>query len=140
MRKANFVMDGLESGIYNFAFSKDGYGSGILYNVEVKKNKITRASANRLILATDQGTQVLVKGSVFNQDGVSYTASRSRLKESSRRRLDEKSRFRLHQPSGRIYFSFSARRGEISRHRFGERHLGKQGSQRQRTRRFTGWR
>lgn len=68
--KGEFVMDGLESGTYNFAFSKDGYGSGILYNIEVKKNKITELP-NRLILATDQGTQVLVKGSVFNQDGVS---------------------------------------------------------------------
>jgi len=65
-----FVMDGLESGLYNFAFSKDGYGSGVLYNVEVKKNKIVNLP-NRLILTTDQGTQVLVKGSVFNQDGVS---------------------------------------------------------------------
>jgi hypothetical protein len=68
--KGEFVLDGLESGLYNLAFSKDGYSSGILYNVEVKTNKITNLP-DRLILTTDQGTQVLVKGSVFNQDGVS---------------------------------------------------------------------
>jgi hypothetical protein len=68
--KGEFVMDGLEDGLYNLAFSKDGYSSGVLYNIEVKKNKITNLP-DRLILTTDQGTQVLVKGSVFNQDGVS---------------------------------------------------------------------
>lgn len=68
--KGEFVIDGLEEGLYNLAFSKDRYSSGVLYNVEVKKNKITNLP-DRLILTTDQGTQVLVKGSVFNQNGVS---------------------------------------------------------------------
>lgn len=68
--KGEFVMDGLESGLYNFVFTKNGYGAGTLYNIEVKKNKITELP-NRLILTTDQGTQVIVKGSVFNQNGVS---------------------------------------------------------------------
>jgi hypothetical protein len=68
--KGEFVLDNLENGLYNFAFSKDGYSSGVLYNIEVKKNKIT-SLPDRLILTTDQGTQVIVRGSVFNQDGVS---------------------------------------------------------------------
>jgi hypothetical protein len=68
--KGEFVLEGLENGLYNFAFSKDGYSSGVLYNIEVKKNKITNLP-DRLILTTDQGTQVIVRGSVFNQDGVS---------------------------------------------------------------------
>ncbi|MDQ3801315.1 MAG: carboxypeptidase-like regulatory domain-containing protein [Acidobacteriota bacterium] len=68
--KGEFVLDGLESGLYNLVFTKNGYGSGTLYNVEVKKNKITELP-DRLILTVDQGTQVIVRGSVFNQDGVS---------------------------------------------------------------------
>ena len=68
--KGEFVLDGLESGLYNLVFTKNGYGTGTLYNIEVKKNKITNLP-DRLILTTDQGTQVIVKGSVFNQDGVS---------------------------------------------------------------------
>ncbi|HEX8248816.1 MAG TPA: carboxypeptidase-like regulatory domain-containing protein [Pyrinomonadaceae bacterium] len=68
--KGEFVLDGLESGLYNFVFTKNGYGAGTLYNIEVKKNKITELP-DRLILTTDQGTQVIVRGSVFNQDGVS---------------------------------------------------------------------
>lgn len=68
--KGEFVLDGLESGSYNLVFTKNGYGAGTLYNIEVKKNKITDLP-DRLILTTDQGTQVIVRGSVFNQDGVS---------------------------------------------------------------------
>ncbi|HLM00372.1 MAG TPA: carboxypeptidase-like regulatory domain-containing protein [Pyrinomonadaceae bacterium] len=68
--KGEFVLDGLESGSYNFVFTKTGYGAGTLYNVEVKKNKISELP-DRLILTIDQGTQVIVRGSVFNQDGVS---------------------------------------------------------------------
>jgi hypothetical protein len=68
--KGEFVLDGLESGFYNLVFTKNGYGAGTLYNIEVKKNKITELP-DRLILTTDQGTQVIVKGSVFNQNGVS---------------------------------------------------------------------
>src|SRR5215212_9733505 len=68
--KGEFVLDGLESGLYNLVFTKNGYGAGTLYNIEVKKNKTTNLP-DRLILTIDQGTQVIVKGSVFNQDGVS---------------------------------------------------------------------
>jgi uncharacterized surface anchored protein len=68
--KGEFVLDGLESGFYNFVFTKNGYGAGTLYNIEVKKGKITDLP-DRLILTIDQGTQVIVKGSVFDQNGVS---------------------------------------------------------------------
>lgn len=63
-----FVLDGLKPGIYNIVFDKSGFASGIKYNVEIKKNK-TNDMGERLILVVDQGTQVIVKGSVFNQDG-----------------------------------------------------------------------
>jgi hypothetical protein len=80
--KGEFVLDGLESGLYNLAFSKDGYSSGILYNVEVRKNKITNLP-DRLILSTDQGTQVIVKGSVFNQNGVSLYGAKVEIERVS---------------------------------------------------------
>ena len=63
-----FVLEGLKPGIYNIVFDKNGYASGVKYNVEIKKNK-TNDLGDRLILVVDQGTQVIVKGSVFNQDG-----------------------------------------------------------------------
>lgn len=63
-----FVLDGLTEGEYNFLFSKNGYTSGVRYNVEVKKNKI-RDLGDRLILTVDQGTQVIIRGIVFDAGG-----------------------------------------------------------------------
>lgn len=66
--KGNFVLENLKPGTYNLVFSKSGYSSGVLYNVEVVKNKIGNLG-ERLVLTIDQGTQVIIKGSVFALDG-----------------------------------------------------------------------
>ncbi len=66
--KGNFVLEGLKAGNYNLVFSKSGYSSGVLYNVEVKKKKIGDLG-ERLVLTVDQGTQVIIKGSIFAPDG-----------------------------------------------------------------------
>ncbi|MEO6050289.1 MAG: carboxypeptidase-like regulatory domain-containing protein [Pyrinomonadaceae bacterium] len=72
--KGEFVLSGLESGIYNIVFDAKGYSSGIKYNVEVEQNK-TVDLGSRLILQIDRGTQVIVQGSVFFKDGTSVTAA-----------------------------------------------------------------
>ncbi|HXG83540.1 MAG TPA: carboxypeptidase-like regulatory domain-containing protein [Pyrinomonadaceae bacterium] len=61
-----FVLSGLPSGFYNIVFDKSGYSAGVKYNVEIKKNS-TRDLGDRLVLTTDQGTQTIIRGSVFNQ-------------------------------------------------------------------------
>jgi len=66
--KGEFVLGGLRTGNYNVAFTKNGYNSGVRYNVEVKKNKI-RDLGGRLVLTVDQGTQIVIKGTVFDEDG-----------------------------------------------------------------------
>jgi hypothetical protein len=78
--KGNFTIEGLESGLYNLVFDGKGYSASILYNVEVKKNKM-RDLPDRLILAVDQGTLVQVRGSVFNQDGRSVTGAEVTLEK-----------------------------------------------------------
>jgi hypothetical protein len=78
----NFVLDGLKTGNYNLVFSKSGYGSGVLYNVEVKKKK-TRDLGERLVLTVDQGTQVIIKGSVFAPDGRSVGGAEIRIERIS---------------------------------------------------------
>lgn len=67
-RDGNFVFGDLKPGNYNLVFSKSGYSSGVLYNVEVKKKGI-RDLGDRLTLNVDQGTLVIIKGSVFAADG-----------------------------------------------------------------------
>ena len=66
--KGNFELVNIKTGVYNITFDKSGYSSGVLYNVEVKKNKYSDLG-DRLILTVDQGTLVIVKGSVFDQNG-----------------------------------------------------------------------
>lgn len=66
--KGEFAMNGLPVGEYNFVVSKNGYATGVKYNVEIKKNKI-RDLGDRLILAVDQGTQVIIRGVVFDEQG-----------------------------------------------------------------------
>lgn len=66
--KGNFVLENLKPGTYNLVFSKKGFSSGVLYNVEVKQKKIDNLG-ERLVLTVDQGTQVIIKGSIFAPDG-----------------------------------------------------------------------
>ncbi len=78
----NFVLDGLKNGNYNLVFDKSGYSSGVLYNVEVKKNKVNNLG-ERLILNIDQGTQVIIKGSVFAPDGRSVGGAEIKIERVS---------------------------------------------------------
>lgn len=80
--KGNFVLEGLKAGNYNIVFDKNGYGSGVLYNVEIKKNKI-RDLSERLVLSVDRGTQVIIKGSIFSPDGRSVGGAEIKIEKIS---------------------------------------------------------
>ncbi len=73
--KGEFVLDGLTPGVYNFVFDASGYATGVKFNVNVKKGKITDLGDN-LRLTVDQGTMVIVRGSVFFKDGRSVPGAR----------------------------------------------------------------
>jgi len=79
--KGNFVLEGLESGVYNIVFDAPKYSAGVLYNVEVKKNKIHDLGDKNLILTPDQGLFVIVKGSVFYKEGVSLPGAKVEIEE-----------------------------------------------------------
>ncbi|HEX8369819.1 MAG TPA: carboxypeptidase-like regulatory domain-containing protein [Pyrinomonadaceae bacterium] len=104
--KGEFILDGLESGLYNLVFTKNGYGAGTLYNIEVEKNKITNLP-DRLILTTDQGTQVIVRGSVFNQDGVSLYGVKVEIERISEGGATKKVGSDFTSRSGEFTFRFS---------------------------------
>ena len=70
-----FIIDGLETGRYNLVFEAPGFSSGVLYNVEVSKNK-TADLGDRLILTPDQGNQIFLKGSVFDKQGFSVPGAK----------------------------------------------------------------
>jgi hypothetical protein len=63
-----FVLENLKPGIYNIVFTKNGFASSLMSNIEVEKKKV-KDLGDRLVLGVDQGTLVIVKGSVFDQNG-----------------------------------------------------------------------
>jgi hypothetical protein len=127
--KGNFTIQGLEAGSYNLVFDGKGYSSGLLQNVEVKKDKI-RELPDRLVLTVDQGTLVIINGSVFNQDGRSVTGAEVFIEKTEFRRFSEKTRQYLHERARRIHVSPAGRHGEISLDGKTERRYGEQGTRR----------
>ncbi|CAN5267670.1 hypothetical protein BH20ACI1_BH20ACI1_06090 [soil metagenome] len=78
--KGNFELTGLKSGVYNLLIDKSGYSAGVLYNVEVKDKKV-RDLGNRLILTVDQGTLVIIKGSIFDPNGRSVGGAKVEIEK-----------------------------------------------------------
>ncbi len=81
--KGDFVLDGLTPGVYNFVFDAKGYSAGVRFNINVKKGKPTDLG-DRLILSVDQGTMVIVQGSVFFKNGYAVSGAKveySRVRE-----------------------------------------------------------
>ncbi|MFM9903308.1 MAG: carboxypeptidase-like regulatory domain-containing protein [Pyrinomonadaceae bacterium] len=73
--KGDFIITGLETGVYNIVFDAKGYSSGVKYGVEVKKNRTVDLGGN-LFLMIDRGSKVIIQGSVFFKDGTSVTAAK----------------------------------------------------------------
>ena len=114
--KGNFLLDGLEPGVYNLAFEAKGYAMAVQYNVEVKKGKI-RDLGGRLILLVDRGSRVIVKGSVFFKEGTSAAGARVEVEsvaaDGSVRKLGETisdymGEFTFSQPEGAAKLRFRA--------------------------------
>lgn len=76
--KGVFSMQGLEPGTYNIVFDADGYASGVKFGVQIKNGSM-QDLGDRLILSVDQGTQVIVRGSVFFKEGTSVTGAKVEL-------------------------------------------------------------
>jgi hypothetical protein len=73
--KGNFMIEGLRAGTYNVVFDADGYATGVKFGVEIRNGNV-RDLGDRLILSVDQGTQIIIRGSVFFREGTSITAAK----------------------------------------------------------------
>lgn len=104
--KGNFVLENLKPGNYNIVFNKSGYSSGVLYNVEVKRKKISDLG-ERLVLSVDQGTQVIIKGSVFAADGRSVGGAKIEIERISGDGSSKKVGSSVSTYSGEFTFRFS---------------------------------
>lgn len=69
-KKGEFVVGRLAPGRYAVTFKKPGLSIGTIDDVEVKAGK-TRAIGDNLMLGIDEGSIAFIRGSVFNQNGLS---------------------------------------------------------------------
>ena len=69
-KKGEFVVARLAPGRYSVTFKKPGLNIGTIEDVEVKAGK-TRSIGNNLMLGIDEGSIAFIRGSVFNQKGLS---------------------------------------------------------------------
>ena len=77
----NFEIRGLEPGFYSIRVEASGYATGTRPGIEIK-NKV-RDMGDRLFLRVDQGTQVILRGSVFFKEGTSVTRAKVELEKVS---------------------------------------------------------
>lgn len=115
--KGEFVLSGLDAGVYNIVFDAKGYSTGVKYNVEVKQNK-TVDLGDRLIMQVDKGTQVIIQGSVYFKDGTSVTAAEVKVervnadgstKKMSNLNTNIYGEFAMRQPEGAARFRFTVK-------------------------------
>lgn len=76
--KGSFQIGGLAPGTYSIIFSKTGFSTGTLSNVEIKAGKV-RELNDRLVLTIDEGTLAFLRGSVFDPVGRSVPGARVEL-------------------------------------------------------------
>ncbi len=101
----DFYIQGLADGIYTLTFDKDGYSkSGLRF--EVKKGKITDLSNRRLGMRVDQGTMVIVQGTVFDQDGFSLPGARVAIERLTSGNVWEKIKAIYSSEDGEFLFRF----------------------------------
>lgn len=113
--KGEFTLGGLVSGVYNFVIDAKGYASGIKYNVEIKNGRV-KDLGDDLILMVDQGTKVIIHGSVFFKDGTSVTGAKvavEKITEGGTKKLGSgltsySGEFTFSQPEGHARYRITA--------------------------------
>ncbi len=113
--KGEFTLGGLESGVYNIVFDAKGYATGIKYSVEVKSGKVKDLGGN-LIMMVDQGTKIIIRGSVFFKDGTSVSGAKVEVEKISgdnRRNIGSgytnySGEFTFSQPEGQAKYRITA--------------------------------
>ena len=76
--KGEFVVHGLDPGVYGLTLRKPGLSIRSMEQIEVKAGKV-RSVGDKLFLPIDQGSLAFVRGSVFNAEGRSVRGARVEL-------------------------------------------------------------
>lgn len=101
--KGSFRINGLAPGVYTLVFTKAGFSTGTLSDVEIKQGKI-RELGDKLVLTVDEGTLAFLRGSVFDPGGHSVRGARIELSRISADGTEKKIDGRLTNESGQFVF------------------------------------
>lgn len=101
--KGAFIINGLTPGTYSLVFSKAGFSTGTLSNIEVRAGK-TRGLSDKLVLTIDEGTLAFLRGSVFDPVGRSVPGARIELARIEADGTAKKIDGRLTNESGQFVF------------------------------------
>jgi hypothetical protein len=74
--KGEFLVQGLEGGIYSFVFEKDGFDSANLKRMQILKGQIRDFGKNLVLRVSDNSMYVVFRASVFDQDGLAVRGAR----------------------------------------------------------------
>jgi hypothetical protein len=76
--KGEFIINGLQPGIYSVTFRKPGLSVGTVNDIEVRAGKV-RPLGDRLVLTVDESSIAFLRGSVFDPSGRSVPGARVEL-------------------------------------------------------------
>jgi Carboxypeptidase regulatory-like domain len=65
-----FLIEGLDEGIYSFWFDKEGFNRGSAKRLQILKGQIRNLGKNLVLNVSDNSLYVFLRASVFDQDGL----------------------------------------------------------------------
>jgi hypothetical protein len=81
--KGEFLIEGLEEGIYSFTFEKEGFDGGTLKRMQVLKGQLRNLGENLVLRIADNSIYVVLRASVFDQDGLAVRGAKVEITKSS---------------------------------------------------------
>ncbi|HZG51505.1 MAG TPA: carboxypeptidase-like regulatory domain-containing protein [Pyrinomonadaceae bacterium] len=109
-RKGQFEIAGLAPGRYSLTFRKQGLSVAEIKDFEVIAGK-SRSLGGDLVLPVDEGSLVFIKGSVFNEDGLSLRGAQIELARIDPDGMTKKIDGRITTRSGNFAFRLPAQTG-----------------------------
>jgi hypothetical protein len=74
--KGEFLIEGLEEGIYSFTFEKEGFDGGSLKRMQILKGQLRNLGDNLVLKISDNSIYVILRASVFDQDGLAVRGAK----------------------------------------------------------------
>ncbi len=81
--KGEFLIEGLEEGIYSFTFEKDGFNGGSLKRMQILKGQLRNLGDNLVLRIADNSIYVILRASVFDQDGLAVRGAKVEITKTS---------------------------------------------------------